>query len=273
MMSQIFSAAFGIYVLFTVSWQGGAAVLATFGLIAGYLFVFMMYVTNNFYLTRPWQMLSYFLTILACWLGLAVGLSENDREKLNIFAGFTVSFFTVVAIILLLTSVELYQSFRSMKLKPIFFSPWVFPIYKYDTLNDRLVKYNRIGLQVFSIVVLIMIYSVICVIWVFPVSAGIAIGSFCEVLGALIFIYITGISPLQLGTAYKFVNPSSHPKSIKKAWQEAKENYLKKKGVNRVDDFASYAEIKEKIRDLCLIAESMRNGTAFEIPNKNENKA
>ncbi|CAG9327882.1 unnamed protein product [Blepharisma stoltei] len=255
---------------------GASFSIAFFGLTILHLLFDHIYRLFKFVYKGWWKSsilkyLSIIFIFLVSWTGLAVGLYLTER--LGIYAGFTISYYTCVAFIFICSSISLFTSIHRMRTEPIFFSPWIFPIYKYETKNDRLIKYNELGLMMCGTIGLIMIYGVICIIWVDPVSAGIAIGSLAEVLIALVFIFITGISPVQLGTAYKYVNPSTHPKAMKKAWLEAKENYLMKKGASRAEDFASYAESKDKINHLNHMAQAIRQKTIFEVPKKDENKA
>lgn len=71
------------------------------------------------------------------------------------------------------------------------------------------------GLYLLLGIGLILLWSIACVIWVNPTSIGISVGCLCEVLLALLMIFISGISPLQLAEALQLMNPEENVKTIK----------------------------------------------------------
>jgi hypothetical protein len=230
--------------------------------------VMIKYVTNSFFLPIHWKILLIIVTGAICLVGVVIGIFSDGVGP---FVGFSISYFAVVGFITLYGASIFAKDYRKRDIAPIFFSPWVFPIYKYHLKSEKIKKHNIVGVIMFGVILLVLVWSILCTVWLSPHFIGIAIGSLCEVLITLFSIYIAGISPLQLGFAVK--NTADKQKAVKKAWLQAKQTYLKDKGSTYPDDFANFKDRVTKRRHITLMIAEKRKGNKLAIEDMETNKA
>lgn len=252
-MAQIFSIGCSIIVLIVVSVGAGIALFGFFFIIAVYVAILIKYLMGNFRLPKILSIFTIFLTFIIVVSGIVIGCSISD---LGVYAGCSITLLFFSIILIGYSLIIVINSLRKADKIPIFFSPWVFPIYKYSPTKQCIIRYDNMGSQLFIGLFIIIIWSITCVIWVPPTTIGVSVGCLCEVLIALIIVFISGVSPAQLGEALQLMNPEENIRTLKKAWNECKTRFLSTKGVQSAEDFPSYFERYQKLEDIksmCLL--------------------
>jgi len=200
-----------------VNWTWGGILFGIFAMAFLFVIVLIRYVTNNYYLPFFWKLFFFTLCVFIGAVGIIVGIFADGVGP---FVGFSITYFSIVGFLMFYGLSVYIRDYRDRDIAPLFFSPWVFPIYKYDPKEEKIKNHNNVGVMMYSVLGMTLVWSVLCVVWLEPVYIGIGIGSLCCLLIILSTIYIAGISPIQLGFALR--NVENNPKSIKKAWLEAK---------------------------------------------------
>jgi hypothetical protein len=197
-LAQVACILFAIAVGVLVNWLWGGILFAIFLIIACFVAIMIRYTSNGFYLPFVWKGFAMVMTVIVCAVGIVIGVLSDG---LGIFLGFSITYFSIAAFMALYCLQIFINDYRTRNIAPIFFSPWVFPIYKYNPRTEKMARHNTFGALLFILIMMLLVWSVLCTIWITPVYVGVAIGSLSEVLIALFGIYIAGISPMQLGIA------------------------------------------------------------------------
>jgi hypothetical protein len=191
--AQVACIMFSLVVGLAVNWIWGGALFGFFAILAMFVVVGIKYVENDFYLPFLWQGFLLFITTCVCVIGIIVGIFVDG---VGAFIGFSISYFSILGFAALYGLGLFIRDYRKLDIAPIFFSPWVFPIFKYDPKKDCLKKHNVIGVILFGVLAGLLVWSILCAIWVKPMYVGIGIGSLIEVLICLCAIWIAGVSPM-----------------------------------------------------------------------------
>ena len=257
LLAQIACLVFAVTVGLAVNWTYGGILLGVFVILTLYVGVMIRYAANGFYLNYFLKIFTLTLTLIVCAIGIVVGVMSN----LGTFFGFSISYFSIMFFLALYTLQMFILDYNNRDIAPIFYSPWIFPIYKYDPKKETLLSHNTFGVMIVLICGMILVWSVLCVIWLRPIWIGIAVGALAEILLALFGIYLAGISPLQLSLAIE--NIANKEAAVKRAWLMAKMSYLSKKGVTRADDRASWQDRHKKRKQLLEMINAKRNDTEY----------
>jgi hypothetical protein len=268
--TQVFAVLLALAVGFLFNWTLGGIVFGVLGLLGLLLGILQSFLSNNYKLPLVSKVLLALTTSGVCVSAIVVGVYVDSLGK---FVGFTVTYFAFILLISGGLLFKLYRDFKMRDTAPLFFSPWVFPIYRYDPVKDRLIPYNYTGMLIYFMLSMCLVWSVVCVVWLAPTSIGIAVGCLSEVLICLVSIYIAGISPLQLGAGYSLLNFKSHPKHVKAAWLECKKDYLTIKGATYPDDFPNYQDQLSKEQSIHKLIAAAKSNSEIEIEDLSTNKA
>lgn len=268
--AQIFAVLFCLAVGFLFSWRLGGIMFGVFGVFAVLLLVLQSFLSNRYKLPIWSKIVLAIICSGVCVTAVVVGVYVDSLGK---FIGFTVSYFSGVILIGSVVFFKVFRDFKRRDTAPLFFSPWVFPIYRYDPVQDRLIKYNYTGALIYFVLALVLVWSVVCVVWLSPASIGIAVGCLSEVLICLVSIYIAGISPLQLGASTSLLNFKDHPQEVKRAWLECKKDYLTIKGAVYPDDFANYQDRLSKLASINKLIDAAKSNGQAEVEDLATNRA
>jgi len=131
---------------------------------------------------------------------------------------------------------------------PTFYSPWLFPIYKYDPNINSLQKNNFQGIISLLAIFFFWLWSIAVIIWVKPVSLGICIGCLVEMIAMLYFVYLTTESTNLLTEALS--REDLVIKAAKKSWLQARNSYLKSKCVTKIGNLVGFSEYVKEVQVL-----------------------
>jgi hypothetical protein len=246
LLSQIFSIGGSIVILF-IDVGAGIAMFGFFFVIFIYVAIFVKYCSEGFKLSYYWVFFLIILTAIIGLSGVGIGIA---LDSLGIYAGFSISYLFFSLLFIGYSVVIIIKNLRKTTTAPVFFSPWVFPIYKYNPKTRMVEKADEMGKQLMLGLNLILFWAISCIIWMSPAYIGVSVGCLCIVLILLIFIFLSIISPVQLADALKLLNTEESLKTLKKAWNECKTKMLEKQGAVSFEDFPSFYERFQKLNDL-----------------------
>ncbi len=242
-ISIIFILASIIIVWWLFSLTAGLVLLLVGALILYGIVSIICYIRNNFFMPRPLFYTNLAVSLVIVLIALALSIAY---DSFSIFLGFSISYGTLVMLVLGLGLDQLLADLFNLEDEPLFFSPWVFPIYQYDSKKDHLISRNQGALLVYLSLLLTLAWSVLCVVWLEPMYIGVGVCALCEMLLVIFTLYLSSFSPLQLKAAWPFIDT----KTRKRAWLEAKRNYITGRNAFSMADLQTFADVNAHTRDV-----------------------
>lgn len=161
------------------------------------------------------------------------------------FAGFTIIILGTALLLLLYSISKFRKNIANMDRKPLFFSPWIFPIYRYSTKRNDVVLYNKPTVILLTSLLLILIWSVLAAAFLQPYWIGICISILLEIIIVVTALYLISISSIQLAAIMPFVDEIL----LKNAWMEAKQAYVRDRGAFSRANLLTYIKQRERRDD------------------------
>ena len=118
------------------SYISGLVILIVAVLLIYSIISISAYIRNKFYMPKGFYYANLAIAFLIVVLALILSIF---LDSFNIFVGFSISFGVLVLIIFALGIDELAGDLWRIEDEPLFFSPWVFPIYQFNSKKDRLI--------------------------------------------------------------------------------------------------------------------------------------
>jgi hypothetical protein len=87
-------------------------------------------VKNDYYMPNAWTAIN--LTIVTAVIISATVVSFFFSDTFRIFSGVSISIWVTAAMMLVYALAEIGSDLSKMETKPVFFSPWLFPVYVYN---------------------------------------------------------------------------------------------------------------------------------------------
>lgn len=153
-----------------LTWVQGTIISAFIGVMIYIAIQVSIYVKNEYYMPPFWNTLNFILLVLAIISSFVVSLFIPG---LHIFLGFSISVWFLCALLLLYGYGNLLIDWVNMQKKPIFYSPWIFPIYKYDPRKQDVVPHNRAAASAIAGLVILIMWSVLASVWITPTHVGV----------------------------------------------------------------------------------------------------
>jgi len=227
----------GIFFALISIWAAAIVSWGVFIFMLGAVFVYYLYVKNN-------RSFSKRLVLIGCWGGfgliVSVFIVSLCMDSFNDFVGFSLSYL----VLLICYSVYAIKNFVSDILNastnPVFYSPWIFPIYKYDPTINNLKNNNVQGYVSLSALLFLWLWSIAVVIWVRPVSLGISLGCLVEMIALVYFVYVTTDTTNSLSISLS--REDLFQRVVKKAWLQARNSYLEHKAVTKIANLVNFTE-------------------------------
>jgi len=136
------------------------------------------------------------IIVLICLISLiAAAVSDNFND----FLGFSITWLTINIILIVYGYILIQKDINNKRNEPLFFSPWIFPIYKYSLKNDLLIENSYPTMVFLAGCLMFLIWSVTVSIWVYPVVVGICLTCLTELIVFMILVLIMTFTSLQLG--------------------------------------------------------------------------
>jgi hypothetical protein len=98
----------------------------------------------------------------------------------RIFVGVSISTWILAAMILVYGLTEVWTDLRNMERKPIFYSPWVFPVYRYNAKKNDVESNNGPAAALVTGFVILITWSVVASVWIYPHNVGVSLSILFE---------------------------------------------------------------------------------------------
>jgi hypothetical protein len=219
-----------------MTWKDGVVIAAVVAVLGYIIFQVIIYMKNDQYLPRVWVIVNIVVIICAV---IATFVASFFVGELSIFMGFSISAWLFALLLLVFGIFRITYDIRNMKSRPIFFSPWVFPIYVFDPKKQSIAPANLPAGSVLGGLVLLLFWSVLATAWFTPVHAGVALSILFEHVLIIAIILFVQISHLQLHKLQVYIDK----KTIKRAWLESKARYLANRNAFNRDELITYEEL------------------------------
>ena len=126
--------------------------------------------------------------------------------------------------------------------EPIYFSPWVFPIFKYKTKKNDIELRNTPAILIFIALFLGYLWSFQCAIWISPFYYGVGVSCLIEVLTMLFILFLISFTPTLLADNKTNLDQLL----VKRSWLEAKTDYVNTKSITTPQSTITFKEMTNK---------------------------
>ena len=255
--------------IYTTYVQGVIIAVVTVVLFYAILQVFI-YVKNDYYLPNAWTIVNIIIVAIVIVSCTVVSLFFDSFRT---YTGVTLSVWVFCGFLLVYAGSELLSDLANIETKPIFFSPSIFPIYIYNPKKNDVDPKNGPTIALLSSLVILILWSVTCTVWVYPHNIGVSAGILCEQILIVSCFHLISVSSEQLHELTKEIDK----KILRRAFLDSKQGYVNgRQAINRYqlltyekityrrDNFRNYMRVKENRRYLSL--EEKSEGVKF-IPD------
>ncbi len=158
--------AMGIFMIPARGAAAGVGIIAFFFFVYYGIFLFHIYIKNKNSFPRIWIYISVIGLFLICSISLIVALT---MESYNDYVGFSIFYLVLNLLILVYSYYSLQRDIVMRNEEPLYFSPWIFPIFKYSS-EHKIIKINNLPVVLFFFSILMLFsWTISLIIWVKPV--------------------------------------------------------------------------------------------------------
>ena len=209
------------------------------GVLAYIAFQVIIYLKNDNYMPRLWFLINLALLTAAI---IASFVASGFVGELSNFIGFSISTWLLSLLLLVFGFGRVYYDIRSMRTRPVFFSPWVFPIYRFNPDKQDVQPNNLPAGSILGAFLLMIMWGVLATAWIKPGDLGVSISILFEHLLLMAVIYLVQVSHLQLHKLRAYIDN----KIIRRAWIEAKQTYVNNRNAFNRDELVTYEELLKR---------------------------
>jgi hypothetical protein len=206
----------------------GSIILGIVVAVCYIAFMIFIYKRNKGYLPRPWLIANAIILSLVAIVTFIVSLAVDDFV---VFFGWSISYGIFALMVFAYGFINLAKDLINAESEPIYFSPWVFPVFKYVAKKNDIQLRNTPTAFVFLSFALAMAWSFQCAVWIEPVSTGVSVSCLVEVLFLVFILYLSSFTPAML----EDIKMNLDQLLVKRAWLEAKNDFLQTKNIETPD--------------------------------------
>jgi hypothetical protein len=225
-----------------MTWRQGVVIACVIGVLSYIGFQVWIYQKNDYYMPRLWIIVNICFALVAV---IATFVASLIVPELTIFTGFSVSCWLFSVLSFVFGAGRLFLDYMNLKKRPVFFSPWVFPIFRYDPAKKDIRRQNLPVVSLIASLVVLIFWAVLATVWFTPTHVGVSLTILFEMILILFLVFIVQISHRQLCKVSSFVDA----KIIRRAWLEAKATYIASRNAQTRADLVTYEEYLAR-RDL-----------------------
>lgn len=166
-------------------------------------------------------------------------------EEFRTFTGVSISCWVTAALFIVYAISEISTDIATIETKPVFFSPWIFPIYIYNPKKNDVEPHNLPTVSLIVGLILMMVWSVLCSVWVYPHNVGISLSILFELILIITCFHLIGVSAHHLRDCTKDIDK----KLIRRAWLDAKQGYIHNRAAINREQLMTYKKMKYR-RDI-----------------------
>lgn len=167
-------------------------VIVIFLLVIWLIVNFYVYSKNN-RLPKPWK-IGNMIVFFICFI-ILFGLTFEIKNFSN-FAGFTILVLGTSFIVLVYSLNKFRKNIQNMDRKPLFFSPWIFPVYRFSPKKNDVIPYNLHTVLLLSSLLAILLWSILAAVFLKPYWVGICISILIEITLLIVALYLISISSI-----------------------------------------------------------------------------
>jgi hypothetical protein len=176
-----------------MTWKQGVVISCVIGVLLYIAFQVIIFLKNGNYMPRLWFIIN--LVIVTCSI-IASFIASGFVGELSNFIGFSISTWLLAFLLIVFGLGKTIYDIRSMKNRPIFFSPWVFPIYVFNPSKQDVQANNLPAGAILGSFMLMIMWGVLATAWITPGDVGVTITILFEHLLLMAVIYLVQISHL-----------------------------------------------------------------------------
>ena len=189
-LSVCISFALGGFMIWARSIYAGISIIVWLFFFYYFHFIYYIFIKNNRSLPRIWMIASGTIIALVCLISLiAAALSDGFND----FLGFSITWLTINIILLVYGYTLIQRDINNKMNEPLFFSPWIFPIYKLS--KGHIIDNSYPTIVFLSGCLMFLIWSVSVSIWVYPVVVGICLTCLTELIVFMALVFIMTFTP------------------------------------------------------------------------------
>jgi hypothetical protein len=173
-VSMCFCFAMGGFLFYARGFYAGAGTIGFWFFIYYGLYAFYIYHKNNDSIPRKFMIITLSLIFSICFISLICALAI---KAFNDFVGFSITYLVFNILIFVYAYSQLSYDFYTKTNQPMFFSPWIFPIYKYADVQRVIKIRNRPVLTFIFALLMFWTWTICVIIWVKPVAYGVTIST------------------------------------------------------------------------------------------------
>ena len=125
------------------------------------IFACIKYTRDNFQLSTELTIIFAVILFVISMSGVGIGIAVSD---LGVFPGCSITFLFYCLLLMGYSLIKIVAGLKKANTIPVFFSPWVFPIYQYVPSKQKIERNDHMGLQLFIGIGLVSTWSISCVI-------------------------------------------------------------------------------------------------------------
>lgn len=143
-------------------------------------------------------------------------------EDFSTYFGISISTWVFALVLLVYAGSEIFSDLANIETKPVFFSPWIFPVYTYNAKKNDVEPHNGPAIAMISGLLILMVWSVTCTVWVYPHNVGVSLSILFEEVLIILVLHLAAVSSLQI----KSITEEIDKKILRRAWLDAKIGYI-----------------------------------------------
>lgn len=146
---------------------------------------------SGYYLPKSWTIVN--LTIV---IGIIISATVVSFfvEGFRIFFGFSISVWVFAALLFVYAFAEIFSDYSKRETHPIFYSPWIFPVYIYNPKKNDIERHSLPAIAMLVGFITMIGWSVLCSIWVYPHHVGVSLSILFEIFMMMSIMFIVSIS-------------------------------------------------------------------------------
>lgn len=162
LVSVGFAFGMGGFIIYFAGVAAGAAIFGLWFFVYYGLAVFYFYKKNNSSISRRWAIATISLVISVCLIALIAAVSV---DSFNDFLGFSISYLILNFFFFLYSYTKIHKDILESKQQPMFASPWIFPLYKYDSKIGIVKTHNDPFSLFLASCMMFLIWTIALTIW------------------------------------------------------------------------------------------------------------
>jgi len=228
----------GVHMWIYYGWLAGVIILLILAILI-YIGLFIYcYAYNNYSMTARFYLSNVIVCVIIAILIMASGWVIKDIET---YTAFSITYGVIVIGGMFYFFVKMIKMLTNYETKPIFISPYIFPVYAYsDTKKSIVTKNFNVG-GAYIALLLFAIWGIITSMFIRPMYYGISVTTLAFVLSAFITFFLIIFTPMRVKEYQKWFNKTT----LTDAWLEAKKLYIESQKITALEKLVTYKYLKE----------------------------